>query len=219
LFLSVLIAAPFCFAQTTPAGNAAEWNRRGNLALSRGDYPGAELCYRNALDLAPDSQSQARIWSNLALAWKRQRRWHDSVSAYEQSLRLGAGEPHRAPAEEAITLSNLAETLCHMKETARAAQLMKAALDRIESMPGPPLADLAAVLNNFGVIKGRQGYYTAGARMLERSLAIKRSLYGPAHPETVLTETNLAGLRRDAASRGGPSPHRVDIMELRASQR
>lgn len=221
----VFLIAIFLFHSTLSVAeshlpeNAAAWNQRGNLALSHGDYRDAEDAYRHALELASDPQSEARIWNNLAVTWKRQHRWDESASAYERCLQLRAEESRSAPVDYAMTLNNLAEALSHARKTGRAAYILRQALNLIQDLPQPPQSELAAVLNNFGVIKGYQGYYTSGARILERSLTVKRAIYGPSHPETQLTESNLASLKRDAANHKGPSALRVDAMEFETKRR
>ncbi|MBL8232003.1 MAG: tetratricopeptide repeat protein [Bryobacterales bacterium] len=205
-----------CDAQSV---KAVEWNQRGNTAFAQEKYGEAEQAYRRALDLATDHHQAARLWSNLAVALKKQRQWREAAGAYEHSLKLRADSHEADTADYAITLSNLAETRCQLQQTEIAVALLRRALRILESLPQPPQRDVAAVLNNFGVAKGRLGYYTAGARMLTQALRLKQSLYGPVHPEVRLTEANLAALHREAATVGGPSPYRVDVMEWTSNRR
>lgn len=198
---------------------AVEWNQRGNTAFAQGKYGEAEHAYRYALDVAKDDHQAARLWSNLAVALKKQRQWREAAGAYERSLELRADSHEAETADYAITLSNLAETRCQLQQPEIAVPLLRRALRILDSMPQPPQRDMAAVLNNFGVAKGRLGYYTAGARMLTQSLRLKQSLYGLVHPEVRLTEANLAALHREAATVGGPSPYRVDVMEWTSTRR
>ena len=57
---------------------------------------------------------------------------------------------------------------------------------------GPNDPDVAAILNNLGVLHRKHGQYSQAQRYLARALAIKKTAFGSDHPEVALTLSNLA---------------------------
>ena len=73
--------------------------------------------------------------------------------------------------------------------------IYRSALAYYEERYGPDHFEVAATLNNLGVIRYEQGDTIEGKELLERCLAIKLKLFGENHPEVTLTRANLDRLK------------------------
>ncbi|MBI3683565.1 MAG: tetratricopeptide repeat protein [Acidobacteria bacterium] len=187
-FLALLLTALPALAQPAPLNNF------GANAYSHGNFAVAESFYKSALAAtAPnDIETRARIYSNLAALYKKQKRYVDSAGAYRKVLALRRQD---AP-PLAITLNNLAEVIRLQGDTRQAAGLYRRALAILGRHPDANLADLAAVWNNLGVSLGELGRLQEAEEALTKALLMKQKLFSPAHPELELTRNNLNRLHQ-----------------------
>ena len=94
----------------------------------------------------------------------------------------------------ALTLTFLARACEGQRKFVDAEPRYLEALRIVQKVRGPDHPDVAAILNNLGVLHRMHGQYPEAEHYLERALAIKEGAHGPSHPDVALTVTNLAQL-------------------------
>jgi len=87
-------------------------------------------------------------------------------------------------------------TLYKQGRYAEAAKVSEEALKVAEDTFGPGHPDVAASLNNLGLLYQAQGQYAAAEPLYKRALAIKEKALGPDHLAVATTLNNLAELYR-----------------------
>lgn len=92
----------------------------------------------------------------------------------------------------ALTLSSLAQAHQGQREFVAAEPLYVEALDIVQRVRGPEHPDVAAILNNLGVLHRMHGQLPEAMQHLTRALDIKQQALGPSHPDVALTLMNLA---------------------------
>jgi Tfp pilus assembly protein PilF len=118
--------------------------------------------------------------------------------AYE-IRRRDAGEDNVNTMADAVAWAGLLDGLERYSESV---PVYLRALAFYESRLGPDHFEVAATLNNLGMVRAMQGDAVEAANLLERSLTIKRKLFGADHPEVRLTDANLKEVKQTAD--GGP---------------
>ena len=94
----------------------------------------------------------------------------------------------------AITLTFLARAYEGQRRFVEAEPRYLEALRILRRVRGPEHPDVAAILNNLGVLNRMHGQYPEAEHYLKQSLSIKEAAHGPVHPDVALTVTNLAQL-------------------------
>lgn len=94
----------------------------------------------------------------------------------------------------ALTLTFLARAYEGQRRFVEAEPRYLEALRILRRVQGPDHPDVAAVLNNLGVLNRLHGQYPEAAYYLNRALAIKEAARGPSDLDVALTVTNLAEL-------------------------
>ncbi len=94
----------------------------------------------------------------------------------------------------ALTLTFLARAYEGQRKFVDAEPQYLEALRLVQKVRGPDHLDVAAILNNLGVLNRMHGQYPEAEHYLKRALAIKEGAHGPSHPDVALTVTNLAQL-------------------------
>ena len=125
-----------------------------------------------------------------------QQTWDAAMQAGEAALQRGQyGEAEQIfssavhKAEEfgvhdrrvAVTLAHLAQTYSAQGKFVEAEPVYLEALKIYQDVHGENHLDVAAMLNNLGVLHRKHGQYADAQRLLSRALAIKEKLLGPAH--------------------------------------
>jgi tetratricopeptide (TPR) repeat protein len=174
----------------------AELNLKGAEAHAAGRYADAESLFRNALaePTAASDEQRAVMWSNLAAAYKRQDRYEQAESAFEQAvaLRLRAHGPDHEV--YALALNSLAE-IRRLLGWPDAARLFERAL---RALPGTAVpGDRAVLLNNLGTIRLEQRRFREALALLEQALRLKESIFSANHPQIAVTLNNLASAQHE----------------------
>lgn len=94
----------------------------------------------------------------------------------------------------ALTLTFLAQAYEGQRNFVDAEPRYLEALRILRKVRGPNHPDVAAILNNLGVLHRMHGQYPEAEHYLKRALAIKEGARGASHPDVALTVMNLAEL-------------------------
>ncbi|MGE3777752.1 MAG: tetratricopeptide repeat protein [Pirellulaceae bacterium] len=133
-----------------------------------GDVRGAELMYRQVLQVAPRDEN---AWCFLGMACHDQGRYEEAVDAYRQALRLRANFP--------VALSNLGNTL---KQLGRLDESEASCREALRYQP-----DYSTAHNNLGVTLVAQGRLVEASHSFERALKLM--------PNDVVAHANLGAVQ------------------------
>lgn len=137
-------------------------NSEAVSAWRANDQARAEVLFQLALRRAPaPAADRARVHSNLAALYKRQRRYRLAARHYQHAARLT--RPHHA-----IALNNLAEVRRLQKRPAEAIQLLRLALEILD----PASADLPILLHNLAAAQAQCGMRSEARQNLSRALSL-----------------------------------------------
>jgi len=109
------------------------------------------------------------------------------LAAVAKSERFGADD-----ARPAVALYQLAQAEQAQRKFDRAELHYGQALTRLQQVKGETHPEVAAVLNNLGVLHRLHGQYAEAEPLLKRALAIKEQALGAGHPDVALSLNNLA---------------------------
>jgi len=109
---------------------------------------------------------------------------------YEQAEKIFSAAVHKAE-KFGLHDRRVAVTLAHL---AQAYSVYLEALKIYQDVHGENHLDVAAMLNNLGVLHRKHGQYADAQRLLTRALSIKEKLLGTDHPEVALALSNLAAM-------------------------
>ena len=112
----------------------------------------------------------------------------------------------RQDAQAADLASVLSECLHILKDHSGAWHYTDQAWNIRQRILAPDHLDIAASLNNRGVLLQAQGDYASARLLLERALAIREQALGPTHPDTASSLNNLAGLLQAQADYAAARP-------------
>lgn len=168
---------------------------------SLGRYADAERLLRSALDvekatLGAEHEEVAESLASLATLFLRQARYEDAEQAARASLairekRFSPEDPHVA---EGLTL--LAEVLFDRGKYDEGEATVTKALAIKRRALGDKNREVATTLELAGNIAGiGKGDFKRAAPLIEESLAIRREVLGPNHPDTALSLNDLAVVR------------------------
>jgi tetratricopeptide (TPR) repeat protein len=143
----------------------------------------------------------------IALACSQEAGWESAMAAGQRAAARGdyaAAQRHFTAAvskgeqfgfadlrvAQALTL--LAQAYVAQQKFVEAEPAYLRALTIFQSVRGEEHPDVAAVLNNLGVLHKKHGQYTVAEPYFTRALAIKEKLLGADHPDVGLSLRNLA---------------------------
>lgn len=109
------------------------------------------------------------------------------LAASDRASRFEAGD-----ARPALTWYQLAQAEQAQRKFDRAELHYGQALTRLQQVKGEAHPEVAAVLNNLGVLHRIHGQYAEAEPLLKRALAIKEQALGAGHPDVALSLNNLA---------------------------
>lgn len=109
------------------------------------------------------------------------------LAAVAKSERFGADD-----ARPAFALYQLAQAEQAQRKFDQAELHYGQALTRLQQVKGEAHPEVAAVLNNLGVLHRLHGQYAEAEPLLKRALAIKEQALGAGHPDVALSLNNLA---------------------------
>ena len=147
-------------------------DRRGNLRLARGDYPGAMEFYRQSLAIAESlDQKQAAfaILNNIGSVEAEHGNYEAALDAFQRSLRLGEAE--NDPKKLAIVFNNLSNAWLSLADYANAAQAVRRGLALAEA--GGDRVSIAIALSTLGNIYFWGGEDERAEEYYRRSLALR----------------------------------------------
>ncbi len=149
----------------------------GLMALERGRFADAERTFREVIALA-ESDEHRTAYHNLGLALKRQGRYRESRSAYEEALKLGIdlfGVDHP---DTALTYSNLALLDEELEDTEAAREHYEQALHIQQRVFPGPHPDLATTMDNFARFLAEEGECGRALELSAGALTMFRTLFG-----------------------------------------
>lgn len=109
------------------------------------------------------------------------------LAASDRASRFGAED-----ARSALTWYQLAQAEQAQRKFDQAELHYGQALTRLQQVKGEAHPEVAAVLNNLGVLHRLHGQYAEAEPLLKRALAIKEQALGAGHPDVALSLNNLA---------------------------
>lgn len=109
------------------------------------------------------------------------------LAASNQADRFGAEDTRPA-----LTWYQLAQAEQAQRKFDQAELHYGQALTRVQHVKGEAHPEVAAVLNNLGVLHRLHGQYAEAEPLLKRALAIKEQALGSGHPDVALGLNNLA---------------------------
>ena len=147
-------------------------------------------------DKLGDEIAAAKIWINLALVYKSERRWDEAEALLRKTLtirerRLGPSDP-----EVALVLNNLGVLLQSEKRLAEAEPLLARALGIWEARVGPKHPWLAAGFNNAAVVDEALGHFDQAETHFKRAIEIASAELPADHPDLTSYRASYAHLLR-----------------------
>lgn len=133
---------------------------------------------------------EQQTWESAMLAGQRamqQGRYEEAVRAFAAAARKAEPQPDRM----GLALSGQAQALATHGDYVAAEPVYLQALKAFQDAHGENHADVAATLNNLGVLHRMHGQYPQAEPLLVRALAIKERIHGADHPEVALSLHHL----------------------------
>lgn len=165
----------------------------GRLREGAGDYEGAKALLRAAAVSAAegrDDELGANAWAWLLLVvGERQQRFEEA--AVIRALGPTAVARAQDARTQATWLGAEGALLSQMGKYAEANDLFERALALKEKALGPDHPDVAASLNNLGMMHRHLGDHPRAKATHERALALQDKALGPDHPDVAGSLTNL----------------------------
>lgn len=161
-----------------------QWNMAGVKAYQRHDYDAAERAYSYALQCPQlDDAARARVSSNLAALFRRQRRHPEAAAAFRRVIILRFRAVGPTHPDTIIAWNNLGELHFEMGHYREARPELEFAL----RYAAPP--DLPAILHNLAALALAEGRHADAEHLARRSLAEKLGVH--ARPTDLLETSNL----------------------------
>lgn len=166
------------------------WFRGGKEGFPRARVIVLTVLLQAAGACAQESWESAMAAGQQALTAQEYARAERIYAAALVKARRGDEDEHRV----AITLTFLAQAFEGQGKFVEAEQRYVEALRIMRKVRGAEHPDVAAILNNLGVLNRMHGQYAEAEHYLGQALSIKERAHGPLHPDVALTVTNLAQL-------------------------
>jgi len=162
------------------------------------DFLNAEIYYRKAYTLQPDSDSHAH---NLGWVLSEQRKYSEALSYYEQAEKIARKDPQN-PQGLAMTLNNLGALYASIRKFDEAEKVLAEALQLRRALaktnPDAYNPDLGMTLNNLGILHSDTGRFEEAGEAYGEALQLNRALAKTNHdaynPNLAMTLNNLGNL-------------------------
>ncbi len=150
--------------------------KRGELRLTRLDYPGAAKHFKAAAEIVPTGEELVRAsylmregsaLDDAGKYWEAEKSVKRSLANSEKAL----GPDHPSVA---TTLNNLAGLYYRQGKYQKAAQSFERIITIIEKALGPEHPNLAVVVNNYAIILGKLDRNTEAAQWTAKAEAIRK---------------------------------------------
>jgi len=177
---------------------AAKRAKRGELRLTRLDYPGAAGHFKAVVAMVPAGEELVRAGylmreggalDDAGKYWEAEKAVARALAIREKAL----GRDHPSVA---TTLNNLAALYDAQGRYAEVEPLYQRSLAIYEKALGRDHPYVATTLNNLAGLYDAQGRYAEAEPLYQRSLAIWEKALGRDHPSVATTLNNLAELYR-----------------------
>jgi tetratricopeptide (TPR) repeat protein len=205
--------------QGTHPAVARTLNHLGQIAQARGEYAQAYALSQRAFTIHEQTQGHAHLESiqvqgNVAMILDELRMPQQARVLFEEALALSERVLGAQHAETARAACNLARHWRAQGDYDRAEPLFQRAVQLAEQLPAQDPADLAPILNQFGVLYLDQNRPDDADRLLVRTLMLwRRSMVPDNHPVIGFV---LRDLGRMALQRGNEE-EAVDLTERAVS--
>ncbi len=183
-------------------------NNLGVLLSDKGDYDGAEACYRRALAgrekaLGPEHPDTLSSIGNLGVLLWETGNYEGAEEYYRRALTgqnkvLGPDHP-----DTLSSLNNLGVLLKKKGDYEEAEAYYRLVLDARENALGPEHPDTLSSLNNLGVLLKDKGDYDGAEVYYRQALAGREKALGPEHPDTLSSLNNLGFLLKNKGDHEG----------------
>jgi tetratricopeptide (TPR) repeat protein len=186
-------------------------NHLGEVLTLQADYAAAERTYRQAIALQsahPKSRdaniAAARSLRGLGTVLARQGRYPDAEKLLREALQRQREVYGNVHGDIARTLQDLSQVVDQQGDTKTAIALLQDAVAIQRSIhAGEPHPDLAAAINDLGLLHSEAANYAESEALFRESLAMKHRLLGDKHPEIAAGLTNLASVLSDKGDLAG----------------
>jgi CHAT domain-containing protein/Tfp pilus assembly protein PilF len=121
-------------------------------------------------------------------------RYQEAVPVAEELLALADRNLPPRSGEKSMIMAVLAELYKATGKLPQAAELYLQAIDIQREVYGVESREVAAGLNNLGLVYDRMGRFREAEPLLRQALAIREKVLGPQHPEVAGSQNNLAAL-------------------------
>ncbi len=165
------------------------------LDWSRGRYDVAEQRLQRALALVEPinaPETLAVILNDYGTLLNELGRYAESRPLFERALAISASSVELPPKERAVFRSNLAFALHGLGELQASSDAYVVSRRELEGVLSTRHPDIAINLNNHAAALRDMGRNGEAVPLLERSIAIRRELFGAEHPMSVTSLSNLA---------------------------
>ena len=175
---------------------AAKRAKRGELRLTRLDYPGAAGHFKAAAELVPAEETlvlanylmrEGSALDDAGRYWEAEKSVERALAIMEKAL--GAEHP-----EVATTLNNLAKLYYSSGDYPAAEPLYHRAIEIFTEQAGEGHPTLAWLLNNLALLYTAQARYADAKPLYEQALAIYEALPPPALPRAATVRQNYSAM-------------------------
>jgi tetratricopeptide (TPR) repeat protein len=142
--------------------------------------------------LGPNSADLASALNNLGVLYARQQRLTEARKALERGLAIGeqsvgAKHPRTVPLIANLGWVYFTEGRYHKESFLKAETMYRRLLALQEQRMGPDRIEVSDALASLAEVCAAEKNYREAKQLEERALAIRRTLLGPQHPDTVKT--------------------------------
>ena len=185
---------------------ARSLNNLGMVYHELADYAKAEPLFKQAMVLQKAHQGErsadyATTLNNLGLLYFQRADYIQAELYYQRSLEIVKAlvGPRHLGTHRASVISR---SSTNVRETTRAVQLLREALDIKKVTIGEGHPDYAVSLDNLAATYASMSEYALAEPLYQQALKIRRETLGPNHPDCASTLNNLAGLYGAMADKG-----------------
>lgn len=165
------------------------------LDWSRGRYDVAEQRLQRAIAIVEsinDLETLPVILNDYGALLNELGRYAESRPLFERALEMSTNAVDLPPKERAVFRSNLAYALHGLGDMQASSDAYLASRTELEAVLSTRHPDIAINLNNHAAALRDMGRNTEAVLLLERSMAIRRELFGAEHPMSITSLSNLA---------------------------
>lgn len=192
---------------------------QGETHRQLGDYPQAEKCFKEGLELrrklfGKDSTEVGLSLNNLGVLYRRMGRLEEAERHYREALAIRRRDTEsRLPL--ARTLQNLAVVMRGLGRYPEAEELLTEAIAIKSEELGADHPSAAISVHNLALVYKSQGRFAESKEQYRRSLRIRRASVGDLHPATAMTLDNLGVLHLDLGEHKEARPLLEEALEIR----